>query len=154
MLIIAIGLTVFGIVALIIGARDAWDRPVWGITGLITFVIGAIATFIVVIATICSIYGAYPEMQMFYELNADNYRVTVERQNEVATINLNIATEGEAFDGSDFAQSRETSNRYMEYRDAVNDYNLRLAQYQRQGGTFMFWPLPKPPEELKPIRLE
>ena len=154
MLIIGLALIIFGVVAFKIAGYHEWCAPAWITTAIIAIIAGPLLFIWGGLAAINATYWAYPDMTAFYELNAGNYRVVVEQQNEIATINLNVATDGEVFDGSDFAQSRETSTRYQEYRDAVNDYNSGLAHYKCQGGTFLFWPMGKPPAELKPIAIE
>ena len=153
MLIIGIGLIILGIIFWKLSDKSYKHEESLGAVAVLSLVPGVVLTLIMIIMTCVTYFETYPEMEMFYTVNAPNYKTVVDKQNEVATLNLGNAEEGEVFDGSDFSQSRETSSRYQEYRDAVNDYNLTLAGWSRRGGTFWFWPISKPNSELNPIEL-
>ena len=152
MLIIGLVLLVVAVIAFVIDSYTRSDG--WGYLGGFAITFGIVLFLIGGIWALVVYYDTYPKLEAFYDSNLDNYRVIVERQNEIAVMDLKGPTEGEFFDGGDFAQSKETSNRYREYRDAANEYNLMLARYRRQGGTFLFWPMPQPDSRLKPIKIK
>ena len=152
MFIIGLVLTIVAIVAFVIYRRN--DSGGFLIIGIVAVIFGAVPGFLGTVLPIGAYYCDYPNLETFYDSNLSNYQMVVENQNEVAVMNLEGPSEGEFFDGSDFSQSKETSNRYCEYRDAANEYNLMLARYKCQGGTFLFWPLPKPDSRLKPIKIK
>ena len=152
MFIIGLVLVVFAVIAFVVSVRN--ESNIFFIIGIVAVILGLAPGFFGTIIPIGAYYCDYPNLETFYDSNAGNYQVVVERQNEIAVMNLEGPAEGEFFDGSDFSQSKETSNRYREYRDAANEYNLMLARYRRQGGTFLFWPMPQPNSRLKPIELK
>jgi len=154
MFIIAMGFALLLVISLIVCWRKDWGSYSCGITAFISGLMLLILCLAGGVTAAEAYYSVYPEMEAFYDSNLGNYQVIVERQNEVATLNLQPTGDGEIFDGSDFSQSKETSNRYQEYRDAANEYNLELAKYRRRGGTFLFWPMPQPDSRLKPIEIK
>ena len=155
MFIIGLVLLALAVIVLVVySTKEKYDRESCGNAGATLIIIGGLLVIIGGTVAMVTYYSVYPELEAFYDSNLGNYQTVVERQNEVAVMNLEGPTEGEFFDGSDFSQSRETSSRYREYRDATNEYNVRLTKYRRLGGTFIFWPMPQPDNRLKIVEIK
>ena len=153
MFIIGLVLTVVAIVAFLMSERRG-SSDNWSWIGMFSMVFGIVLLIVGGLLSLITYYDDYPKLEAFYDINGGNYRMVVENQNEIAVMDLKGPIEGEFFDGSDFSQSRSTSDRYQEYRDAANEYNLELVKYRCWGGSFLFWPLPQPDSRLKPIKIK
>lgn len=114
---------------LIMRAKDkcnGWEIP----TGLS---VAILVSFITIIAAgeMIPNYSEKVELQNFYTTNVRNYADTVNMSEDILSQakfveGLGAIGEGLAYSG----QSVATTEAIVEWRDAINDYNSRLAQYK------------------------
>ncbi len=104
--------------------------------GTIALVVGIL---IVGLWTISN-YLSFPEHQAFYQVNAQNYAITVDETSTLLSQEKYISEALIPIEGSiektDLAKT--VSERIVEWRDAVNNYNRKVASLQYLDKSIIF----------------
>lgn len=140
--------------AIVLGLVFGWMKNRDG--GWIFFFLGIIAAVVFLIVCIAVPAGkgaALARMEAFYEANVQNYEVAADKTASYLSMEefqaLFIAGSIEKLELAD-----EIAARILEWRDAVNRYNNKLASftyYDQNAWVGTFYPTP--PEHLKLLRI-